>query len=66
MSRRTFSQVRADARAERDIEIAAFLEEWAKLVRAKHKGPCTSDIARAAEGLASSIRAGLVDDGMTG
>jgi hypothetical protein len=59
--RRTFAQVRADARAERDIEIADWLDQWAGLVRARRSAACAVPIAQAAEGLASSIRAGLVE-----
>lgn len=62
--RRTFAQVRDDARAERDIEVAAFLDGHAAMIRAWRSDPCAREIATACEGLASSLRAGLIDDGM--
>jgi len=66
MKRRTFAEVREAARAERDIEVAAFLDGYAGMVRAKRGDACAGPIATALEGLASSIRAGLVDEGMPG
>lgn len=74
--RRTFAEVIAAARAERDIEVAAFLDGYADLVE---KGPrkreswehavnqiripeeCRGSHVVALRGLASSIRAGLVE-----
>lgn len=62
--RRTFAQVRADAMAERDIQIAAWLDGHAALIRAKRRDVCAGETATACEGLASSLRAGLIDEGM--
>lgn len=48
-------------RAERDIEIAGFLDGYASLVRSQRTDPCAGELATAVEGLASSLRAGIVD-----
>ena len=63
-ARRTFAEVAAAAKAERDIELAAFLDGYAALARARRGDPLAPALATSIEGLASSIRAGLVDDGM--
>lgn len=66
MPRRTFDQIRTEAALERDLRTADFLDGYADLVAAARgprahpegiKGPLTI----ALRGLASSIRAGLVD-----
>ncbi|HVQ09542.1 MAG TPA: hypothetical protein VMS43_14010 [Allosphingosinicella sp.] len=64
MSRRTHAQIREAAMGERDIQVAAFLDAYADLVDARRPPPVASQLASAARRLASSIRAGLVDDGM--
>jgi len=61
--RKTVAQIREAARAERDIEVAAFLDGYAALVRAGRDDPCSGPLATSIEGLASSLRAGLVDEG---
>jgi hypothetical protein len=64
VSRRTFAEVREAAKAERDIEFAAFLDGYAALVRTRRADPCAAALATSIEGLASSVRAGLVDEGL--
>lgn len=55
------SRGREAIRAERDLEIAAFLETFARLVRRRRTDGCAPALAQAVEGLASSLRAGIVD-----
>ena len=62
----TRAQIRAAAKAERDGEVAAFLDGYADLIDSRRDDPIASQLASAARGLASSIRAGLVDEGMPG
>lgn len=57
----TRAQRRDLIRAERDIEIAALLDGYARLVRAQQGHECAGKIATAVEGLASSLRAGVLD-----
>jgi hypothetical protein len=60
--RPTLAEIRAAAKAERDLEVAAFLEGYADLKdsgRAPGAPPC--EVATMARGLASSLRAGIVE-----
>lgn len=60
--RETRAEIRAAAKAERDLEVADFLESYAALKdsgRAPDAPPC--EVATMARGLASSLRAGIVD-----
>lgn len=61
--RRTVAEIRAAAKAERDIEIATFLDGYARLIQTRRDDPIAPELATAARALAGSIRAGLVDDG---
>jgi hypothetical protein len=57
----TRSRRRETIRAERDLEIADLLDGYARLVRAQEGHECAGKIATAVEGLASSLRAGVLD-----
>jgi hypothetical protein len=57
----TRAEIRAAAKAERDIEIAAWLDGYAALVDQRRDDPIASPLATAARGLANSIRAGLIE-----
>lgn len=69
--RRTFAQVRQEAVKERDRQTAAFLNGYARCLehglsvnRRRHPEEIREPLIDALRGLASSIRAGLVDDGL--
>lgn len=76
MGRRTFENVRESARRERDSEIADFLDGYSDLINApprrrevgeapvnsrRHPDEVLGPLTIALRGLASSIRAGLVE-----
>lgn len=76
MTRRTHAEIREAARAERDIEIAAWMDGYAYMIeqpprrreaweapvnRIEHAAVVKSELVAALRGLASSLRAGLVE-----
>lgn len=58
--RQTRAEIRTIAKAERDLEVAAFLDRFADQVD-EGRGTRACEVSTMARGLASSLRAGLVE-----